>query len=246
MAAIKIAFTNVSTVLKDDDFRTALPALQTEVSRDVAPVWGLDADLSFVPKGTAPPALAWQMVMLDDSDYADDLGYHETTKEGLPMGKVFIKTIQADKCNWTITASHELLEMLADPYINRYVFSQSDKIISFYSHEFCDPCEDDGYGYSINGTMVSDFVYPAWFEGSLIANGTQSDQQNKITAAFQLLASCSIQIFDVSYNSGWYQQYPPSAPAPVQARPAPGSRQERRLLPRALWRKSGEPSSKPS
>ena len=52
MANIQIAVINASTVLKDADVQAVVPALQTQVHRDFAPPWGIDADLTFVPSGS--------------------------------------------------------------------------------------------------------------------------------------------------------------------------------------------------
>lgn len=94
MANIKVAVVNASTVLKDNDISKAIPALQTQVHRDFAPAWGVEADLVFVPKASTPPAGAWWLVILDNSDVAGALGYHDLTSEGLPLGKVFAATDQ--------------------------------------------------------------------------------------------------------------------------------------------------------
>jgi hypothetical protein len=51
MANIRIAVINASTVLTDDQVRAAVPLLQTQMHRDFAAVWGIDADLSFMPPG---------------------------------------------------------------------------------------------------------------------------------------------------------------------------------------------------
>lgn len=74
MDNIKIA------VITDNDVKKVVPALQTQVSRDFAPAWGIDADLVFVPKGKKPPAKYWWLVMLDNSDQAGALGYHDLTR----------------------------------------------------------------------------------------------------------------------------------------------------------------------
>ena|SRR5713226_3199460 len=94
MANIRVAVWNQSTVLKDADVRAAIPALQTQVHRDFAPVWGIDADLAFVPKAQHPTAGSWWLVVADNSDVAGALGYHELTQEGLPLGFVFAGTDQ--------------------------------------------------------------------------------------------------------------------------------------------------------
>src|SRR5207244_6897591 len=126
--------------------------LQTQVQRDFAPVWGIDADLSFVPQDSAPPSGAWWLVILDNSDQAGALGYHDVTNQGMPLGKVFAATDQQFGSQWTATASHELLEMLGDPEINLTVFVQSSQSAGvLYAYEVCDACEADQFGYNING-----------------------------------------------------------------------------------------------
>src|SRR5437667_8874014 len=120
-----IAIVNACTVLTDDQIKAAIPALQTQVSRDFAPAWGVDAVLTFVPKGTKPPAGMWWLAILDNSDTAGALGYHDVTTRGLPLAKVFAATDIQYGAKWTITTSHELLEMLADPAVNQTVLIQS-------------------------------------------------------------------------------------------------------------------------
>ena len=64
-----------------------------------------------------------------------------------------------------MTASHELLEMLVDPDINMAVLVHPTPNESkLYAYEVCDACQDDSFGYDIDGVTVGDFVYPAYFE----------------------------------------------------------------------------------
>src|SRR5262245_48266858 len=92
MANIKVAVINASTVVQDNEAQATVPALQTQVHRDFAPAWGIDADLTFVPKGSQPAVDTWWLVILDNSDQAGALGYHDITSQGLPLGKVFAGT----------------------------------------------------------------------------------------------------------------------------------------------------------
>jgi hypothetical protein len=161
MSDVLIAVLNRSTVLTDDQLQPVMAALQTQVRRDWAPVWGSDADLSFVPAGAQPAAGSWWLVILDDSNQAGALGYHDLTTEGLPLGKVFAHSDLTAGLQWSVTASHELLEMLGDPDINLTAFVQPDASSgTLYAYEVCDACEADQYGYAIDSVTVSDFVYP--------------------------------------------------------------------------------------
>jgi hypothetical protein len=68
------------------------------------------------------------------------------TSTGGPLGKVFAKLDLDNSCSWTVTLSHELLEMLADPWINRCAVGSDNKI---YALEVCDAVESDDLGYEI-------------------------------------------------------------------------------------------------
>ena len=241
MANIKVSVLNQSQSLTDDQVSQAVPALQAQVSKDFAPAWGIDADVTFVSGGQPTPG-SWALIIFDNSDQPGALGYHDLTAEGLPLGKVFAATDMQYGLQWTVTASHELLEMLADPDIDLTVFVQPDNETGrIYAYEVCDACEADNYGYAINGTMVSDFVFPAWFESFRTQGSTQFDQQNQIQKPFDLLPGGYIGIFDVTGGTGWTQLTAAHGRHAKGARPERarvGSRRERRRTPRDQWRRS--------
>ena len=148
---------------------------------------------------------------------------------------------------WTVTASHELLEMLGDPDINLTAFVQPNPDAAtglLYAYEVCDACENDQFGYDIDGSLVSDFVYPAWFESFRQPGSTQFDYQKKISKPFELLPGGYIGVFDVTAGNGWQQIIAPEKPGtrgrPVgsEVRPHIGSRRERRRILRSHWIRS--------
>lgn len=238
MPTVRIAVINASTTLSDQEVQVAVPALQKQVSRDFAPAWGIDATLSFVPTGGSPAAGSWWLTILDNSDQAGALGYHDLTPAGLPVGKVFAATDANYGLSWTVTASHELLEMLGDPDINLTAFVQPDATTGrLYAYEVCDACEDDSLGYQIDGVTVSDFVYPAWFESFRAKGSTQFDHRSRIDTPFQLLPGGYIGVFDVSAGTGWTQLTADKSPR-YASRPHVGSRRERRRTPREQWLRS--------
>lgn len=239
MAEIKIAVINESTDVTDAQAAPVVAALQRQVREHFSPAWGVDADLRLLPRGQHPHPGEWWLVMLDNSDQADALGYHDITDEGLPLGKVFARTTRQDGGHWTVTASHELLEMLGDPDINLTVFVQNgDRPTGrLYAYEVCDACEDDSFGYTIDGVLVSDFVYPAWFESFRKAGSTQFDRQRHIRRPFDLLRGGYIGYFDITAGHGW-QQLTRDGELNYRARPRVGSRRERRRTPRELWQVS--------
>jgi hypothetical protein len=135
-----------------------------------------------------------------------------------------------------VTASHELLEMLADPNINLTVFVQNANTTgTLYAYEVCDACEDDSLSYEINNIQVSDFVYPAWFENFREQGSTQFDKMNHIQSPLQLLTGGYIGIFNVADGSGWQQKTEERHPVNLRHRGHVGSRRERRSVPHTQW-----------
>lgn len=248
MAQIKISIINASKTLTDKEVSAAVPALEKQVKNDFAPVWGVDADLDFVATGKELPTGHWWLVVLDDSDQAGALGYHDVTKEGLPLGKIFAGTDKLYGNQWTVTASHELLEMLGDPAINLTALSmtafdvEQPVIGRLWAYEVCDPCEADSDGYKIDGVLVSDFIYPSWFESFRDPKTTQFDQRKKITAPFQLLPGGYASVYDMTSGTGWQQISVPleQKSQGSNERPPIGSRRERRRTPRNQWIRSTE------
>lgn len=232
---ISIAIQNASTVVSDTEAAAAVVALQTQVTRDFAPIWGITASLVYIPKGHAPPSSSWVLAILDNSDEAGALGYHDITSSGKPLGKIFAKTDQQYHLSWTVTASHELFEMLVDPWVNLTVFNQTAAARGrLFAYEVCDACEDDTFGYQINSVLLSDFVTPAWFEGWRAPGSTKFDYGNHITAPFQLLNGGYISYFDVRTGSGWQQLLADKTPT-MKSRAPVGSRRERRIVGPDRW-----------
>jgi hypothetical protein len=215
---------NESTVIGDTDVQAMIPAFTQQWNVDLKQYWNVDtAAFSFLPKPQTPPTGAWWVVFLDDSDQASALAYHDLTNEGLPIAKIFVKTIEADKSSLSVGATHELCEMAVDPWLNS---AFQDPQGSFWAGEVCDPVEDDSYGYPIGQILVTDFVTPNWFAHAQAQSAI--DFKGHAKAAFAVLSGGYAQKFDPT--QGWQQIS--GARAQTDARsmhPANGSRRERRI-----------------
>src|SRR3989440_9276376 len=155
---LQIAVINESTAINDDNVQAMLSAFDTQWNQDLNAVWGVgSAQFTFTPNTTAPPAGAWWVVFLDNSDQANALAYHDLTNEGLPLSKVFVKTLLADNASVSVGATHEICEMAVDPQING-AFQNAQG--GFWASEICDPVESAQNGYEINGNFVTHFVTP--------------------------------------------------------------------------------------
>jgi hypothetical protein len=226
-----IAVINESTAISDADVQAMIPAFQEQWNSDLRPIWGVDeAGFAFTQKGKAPPAGDWWVVFLDNSDQANALAYHDLTDEGLPISKVFVKTIQQDRASVSVGATHEICEMAVDPWLNS---AYQDLQGVFWAGEICDPVEDDQYGYKIGKVLVTDFVTPNWF-GHQHAQA-QIDFKNHATTAFQILSGGYAQKFDP--EQGWQQVTGAKARHSLRAAPGrSGTRRQRRYL---QWKDQG-------
>jgi hypothetical protein len=221
---------------QDAGVQTMVAALQQQIVNDFGPAWHTGAHVDFVASANKPPADAWVVAVLNNSDQAGALGYHDLTPAGLPLGKVFAGTDRQYNQKVSVTLSHELLEMLGDPWINLTAQSDDGK---FYAWEACDAVEADELGYDINGVIVSDFVTPHWF-----GHGAGPvDFKGHLANPFQLATGGYISVFDPASGQGW-QQVNAQEAADLEAallihsRPRIGSRRERRFVGRANWVRS--------
>lgn len=234
-----LTFPNVAIVndqssgLADPDVDACVKALAAQLNQDFGPVWHTGAHLHHIPAGQKPPAGMWVIALLGNSDQAGALGYHDLTPDGLPLGKVFAATDRQIGAKWTVTLDHELLEMLADPWIDTVVQADSG---TFYALEVCDPVEADGLGYQKNGIALSDFVTPHWFGHG--AGGM--DFLGHVKQPLELAPGGYISSFDPSSGMGWQQlqaqHAEPVGPEVLAAAvPRVGSRRERRFRGSAGW-----------
>jgi len=66
------------------------------------------------------------LVIEDDSSYPGAVCYHTLTDEGLPEVRVAIRDAKQAGWEWTMAASHDLLEMLANPRLDLSIFDSAD------------------------------------------------------------------------------------------------------------------------
>jgi len=179
------------------DLDALIAAMQAFVDQDVAPVWGTPAKLV---KTSDFLAGKWAMVFLDDADQPGALAYHDLTPDGLPLAKVFVKTTIANRGLVSVSASHELVEMLVDPAINLLTTGPDPKLV--YAYESADPVEE--LSYPVRGIPMTDFVYPSYFEAFHKPDSVQFDRLKKVSKPFQILSGGYQIIFK---NGKWTQIY---------------------------------------
>src|SRR5262245_4075054 len=250
METISVAVVNAAHDLDDDDVASGVEALQEQVLRHFGPAWGVSAELTQV-RGSSrreqrrpdPEARQrfrghWGLVLVDDGPAAHELGFHDLTASGLPMARVLVRRAAEQGRDWTHAASHELLEMLADPCLDRVAYHQPDaSTVRFYAVEVCDPCASVDDGYELEGRSVSNFVLPAWFHDGPCAGAAPQqprlDWRNLTVRSLQTRPGGYVGVFDTIARAWTIEGAPPDG----ELRDV-GSRLERRATARSRWRYS--------
>src|SRR5262245_35834407 len=132
----KIVCVNQASIELGVGFGALIGAMQKYVDRFVAPAWGTPARRA---RGDRFGRGAWAMVCLDGADQSGALAYHDLTPDGLPLAKVVVKTTLANGDLVSVSASHELVEMLVDPAINLMTTGPDPR--RMYAYESADPVE---------------------------------------------------------------------------------------------------------
>lgn len=191
MSVIQVGLVDTTGTIDPDLVQSVAAALNIQVTRDLPQFWHVAATVLYLPNHNKIPASVWP-VQLVKSLPPGEGGFH-LDKHKQPYAKVVASPKSAE---WTIAASHEVLEMLVDPYGNRVQSSvaieiKGKKIVDGtgqfgYLVEACDPCEDDKFGYTINGVVVSDFITPRFYD-PLPTSGTRYSFTGALKAPRQIL-----------------------------------------------------------
>ncbi|HTJ12990.1 MAG TPA: hypothetical protein VL547_13225 [Dinghuibacter sp.] len=156
----------------------AVAAIQKQVDRDVFPLWQVRTSISVFTDPKDVPVGYWPVTLVEQT--TGDLGFHQD-EHGQPSSIVELRG------DWTVTLSHECIEMLVDPYGNRMVPGDSPVTaqgrVNFLV-EVCDPCQ--GCSYTVNGIKVSDFYTPNYFDPVRV-QGTRYSYTGSIQAPREVL-----------------------------------------------------------
>jgi hypothetical protein len=175
---VSIACINKAKVDLGVPFDKLTAALQKCYDEHFLPIWGYPVTLYNTNK--AKPA-DWQFIYFDDADTAGALGYHDLTHDGKPLSKIFVKTTRDAGDQVSVTACHELFEMVIDPIANLWAEAADG---TEYAYEMCDPVEADTF--MVDNIAMSNFVYPTWFEPFKHPAGTKYDHLGLLKRPFSM------------------------------------------------------------
>jgi hypothetical protein len=161
--------------LSDEDLQVAIRAINRQIAHDFEPYWSLGAELRLEGKSEKRPSkhsladmrgdavlYVWDKVDVDDA-----LGYHDRNDRGIPYGFVFTELSKELEEDWSVTLSHEALELIGDPEANLLVVGPkpSDRRRKvFHWYEMCDAVQAESY--EVDDVRVSNFLLPLYFTSS--------------------------------------------------------------------------------
>jgi hypothetical protein len=208
MSVIQVGLVDMTGEIDVDLVHSASIALNLQVTRDLPQFWPISATVVYLPNPKKIPAGVWP-VQLVRTLPPNEGGFH-SDKHKQPYAKVIATK---NDPTWTVDASHEILEMLVDPYGNRMQSSVAIEIVGGkiqdgtgqydYLVEACDPCEANNYAYTINGVAVSDFITPHFYD-PLVTPGTRYSFTGAINAPRKILPGGYISWVNTSQDE-WQQ-----------------------------------------
>jgi len=188
-------------LLQDESIQVAIRAVNRQIAFDFAPYWHLSAELRLEGRATRDrpslslPELRGDAVIYlwDKIDVEGAAGYHEKNARGIPYGIVYVQISDELQESWTVTFSHEALELIGDPEVNLLVSGPHPgdrRKRVFHWYEMCDAVQAEQY--FIDDVPVSNFVLPLYFTSESEV-GSRNDFLGRVSGADnQPLASFGI------------------------------------------------------
>ena len=201
----QVAIFDETRKIKFEDLQDVAKAIQQQVSTDLKPAWGVDAEIVAYSRFDLIPYYAWKVTMMDKLDI-DVYGYHFIDDNGKPFAVLKYRD------DWTLTLSHEICELLCDPYGNRVLTSENffccadcaeghgecETIVPAEVNgvkevlvEVADPSQAPNFGYYITvgnrKVLVSDFYYPSYFSDTRAIKGKKYSHTGAISRPKQIL-----------------------------------------------------------
>jgi hypothetical protein len=186
------------------DLMRVSAALQRQATRDLALLWDVSATVDAFENLEDVPIGYWPMIVMDDIGF-NAAGIH------LDNNKQPFALISAsdDVDVWSLTASHESVEMLVDPFGNKLIAGDSpnpDQGRVNFLVEVADPSESAEFAYSVNGVLVSDFYTPRYFD-PVAAPGIRYSFTGAIREPRDVLRGGYLSWVDPATNIWWQETW---------------------------------------
>lgn len=167
---MSIVLINQSTAISDDEVHHIAQACDRQLRNEVASAWDINEAMHVTT--AKPGANDYPFFFVDDIPEAPGaLAYHYVQDDGIPAGKIGVKTTLAAGESVSSATSHEAVELQCDIFCASW--SYSDRLQCLVATEACDPVQADTYKVkTADGTevVVSNFVTPYYFTEKPLGN----------------------------------------------------------------------------
>jgi hypothetical protein len=184
-----------------EDLVRVANALSLQVTRDLAPRWSVTGTVSAIRDPDRIEPGVWPIYVVGELEDGA-AGVHQTD-HGQPYALVLAGS------TWSLSASHECLEMVVDPSGNRLVPSTAVQVVDGevvdatgkfeFLVEVCDPSEDPDSGYLVDDVLVSDFYTPRYFDPRA-SEGVEYSFTGRIKRPRQVLQGGYLSWFNAEIN----------------------------------------------
>ncbi len=169
--SVQISLLNMSGK-NDEEVLNVVRAVNRQIADDFYPYWGQSAVLRLEGRASAqpdrekPPELRGDAILYlwNKADVPGVIGFHAENNAGLPFGFVFTELADQLDEPYSVTLSHEALELIGDANVNKLAAGPHPAdpnrwVMHWY--EMCDAVQ--GETYKVDGVDMSNFVLPPYF-----------------------------------------------------------------------------------
>ena len=231
MPLCNLALVSETNRVDPGELMTVSAALQKQVTRDFGPIWNVEATVDPFAELDDVPVGYWP-ILIRDSLHGEGPGAHRT-KNNQPFALVEWGR------DWAWTASHEALEMLADPFESRLIPGEAldgtGCRVEFLV-EVCDPCQE--FGYTVNGVFVADFYTPNYFD-PVVAAGVRYSFNGSLTGPRTVAPGGYVTWHDPVTDDWWQKTFFDGQEAVQNLGPIvpPAGRSLRGTIDLLMWKK---------
>lgn len=160
--------------VSDEEVQHVIRAVNRQIIEDFEPYWGMSATLRLEGRSAAQPDTIQipdlrgdaVIYLWNEADVTNAIGYHNRNARGVPFGFVFTEISRQIGEPWSVTFSHEALELIGDPETNLLVMGPHpvENRDVFHWFEMCDAVQAEKY--EIDGVPLSNFLLPLYFTGT--------------------------------------------------------------------------------
>jgi hypothetical protein len=183
-----------STRISDGDVAFIAKACSKQ-AEECAAAWGIPpVTVAFYASETALPDDTRVLSIVDDDGQAGTSGYHDAWA-GVIAAQAEVST------RTSLTVSHEILEMMINPLLNRWHTMPEGKRST--PREICDAVQSDAYFEEVEimgerrPVELSNFLYPSWFDPR---GAYPFDRLRKLGSPFEIAPGGYLIVRDESNN----------------------------------------------